>query len=317
MENTEEKNDEPSKSIVSCGGLCISGSDRGGFWTSIILTVVPAGLFFAFVGPTIWDKVHPALIIASAYSIIFTLITLCLAGFTDPGIIPRREKEKEEKEEHLLFQEITLKGHTWSLKYCETCHIYRPPRCSHCSYCNNCVDHFDHHCPWIGNCVGRRNYKWFVYFVLSTNWNLFYVAGMSLLCLILIAMDIDDDKAEGSMDKFFQAVKKAPVALGLLVFCGFTLLSVSGLACYHCFLSWTAQTTHEHIKGEWDDYGESLFHIGSGTENICNILCAPWYPSYMEYSGGFLKMMNPSKKPKQRNLLEQPHPTTQVHKMTF
>ncbi|XP_040013063.1 palmitoyltransferase ZDHHC12-B isoform X2 [Xiphias gladius] len=43
--------------------------------------------------------------------------------------------------------------------------LQQPMRSKHCQTCQHCVRRYDHHCPWIENCVGERNHRWFVLYL--------------------------------------------------------------------------------------------------------------------------------------------------------
>ncbi len=52
-----------------------------------------------------------------------------------------------------------------NFKYNDLYFKQQPMRSKHCQTCQHCVRRYDHHCPWIENCVGERNHRWFVLYL--------------------------------------------------------------------------------------------------------------------------------------------------------
>ena len=83
----------------------------------------------------------------------------------------------------------------WSL--CNKCESYRPPRAHHCKICNRCVQKMDHHCPWIGNCVGQDNQRSFIQFLAY----LFMTCSMGFIFSFKKLLNFDFDFMNGMDSK--------------------------------------------------------------------------------------------------------------------
>jgi len=82
-------------------------------------------------------------------------ITFFTASVKDPGYLRPAHK----------FLHLLTNVHACEM--CPDCQVMRSNRSKHCAICNRCVERFDHHCPWINNCVGVNNHNAYVGFIYS------------------------------------------------------------------------------------------------------------------------------------------------------
>ncbi|KAB1269160.1 Palmitoyltransferase ZDHHC18 [Camelus dromedarius] len=218
-------------------------------------------------------------------------------------------------------REVMINGQVVKLKYCFTCKMFRPPRTSHCSVCDNCVERFDHHCPWVGNCVGRRNYRFFYAFILSLSFLTAFIFACVVTHLTLRELGVEwglsgkqlplhseGDTSEISFKDRWESLGKASsqaqgrlralvsesltVLLTVLelVICFFSIWSILGLSGFHTYLVASNLTTNEDIKGSWSNKrgGEASvnpYSHKSVITNCCAVLCGPLPPSLIDRRG--------------------------------
>ncbi|KAJ3597415.1 hypothetical protein NHX12_000942 [Muraenolepis orangiensis] len=189
----------PGKNRFYCDGRVMVARQSGVLPLTLGLIVVTCGLFFAFDCPFLVEHLTVFIPVIGGVLFVFVVVSLLQTSLTDPGILPRATLDEARDVERQIdtsgsssyrppprTREILINQQVVKLKYCFTCKMFRPPRTSHCSLCDNCVERFDHHCPWVGNCVGRRNYRFFYSFVLSLSFLTSFIFGCVVTHLTLL-----------------------------------------------------------------------------------------------------------------------------------
>lgn len=145
------------------------------------------------------------------------------------------EQQKQILEDVARDLPIVNRTHTGAYRFCDRCQVIKPDRTHHCSVCGVCVLKFDHHCPWINNCVNFNNYKFFVLFL-----------GYALLYCIYVAIS-----SLSYFLKFWKGELDGGVGRFHIVFlffvAGMFAISLVSLFGYHIYLVLKNRTT----LGEW------------------------------------------------------------------
>eukprot|EP00418_Pyrodinium_bahamense_P034414 CAMPEP_0179151436 /NCGR_PEP_ID=MMETSP0796-20121207/73525_1 /TAXON_ID=73915 /ORGANISM="Pyrodinium bahamense, Strain pbaha01" /LENGTH=379 /DNA_ID=CAMNT_0020852539 /DNA_START=9 /DNA_END=1148 /DNA_ORIENTATION=+ len=250
----------PSQNLFCCGGALVTGGSSECWapnicvWTMIL---GPCYIYFYWVFPRLVQHGTFALPGATLVVFLMTVGLLLATCCTDPGIIPRREVilatgtaaklqralgydilGESSADQPTVPSELYGQGYRW----CRTCRIIRPPRASHCSDCDNCVLRYDHHCPFVNNCVGQRNYAFFLGFITSV----LFLAMLVIPSIFTFYSSINRERSVKGLARVSESMR---VAWYLVIAGGLAVILAALLSCllagYHLFLVLTNQTTKE------------------------------------------------------------------------
>lgn len=175
------------------------------------------------------------------------LITCYLrAILTNPGEVPdddpRWQYEPSDgiQRDPLEFCETKRSGERRDCKWCAK---YKPDRAHHCRTCTTCVLKMDHHCPWIYNCIGFHNYKFFFLTIV------YAVCACQLITWTMLESAMRTIEKDEDFFTMFMTL----FGLTLSFFLGFLLL---GFLCFHCWLVGKSITTIEWCESKMRKEGQ-------------------------------------------------------------
>lgn len=231
-------------------------------WVTLI-TLTSA--FFIYLCQYLQDKYHFPVFVVQGIITFFTVSNFLLAQFMDPGRLTRADPDEykdEDPQKAPYIKVIQVEETTVRMKWCVTCQFYRPPRCSHCSVCGNCIETFDHHCPWINNCIGQGNYRHFFFFLLCLSLHMLTIFGWCILYIL------------NHKEKLTETSSIFALTLIFVIF--FLFWPIIGLTIFHILLIAKNRTTNEQMTGKYKT-GENPFNQGCCT-NCAYTLCGPHLP---------------------------------------
>lgn len=237
----------------------------------IILLLFPIIIFCIFEASWFWNNISPSIVILFCYCWLQMFINVMKAALLDPGVLPNNVHITDDVQRYGLPSEY----HCWidmpastTMKYCDTCRIWRPVRSSHCSRCRVCISNMDHHCPWLGTCVGQRTYTFFVTFLVFA----------VVTTVFLLAMSVYKVTHAKNSNSNFTGVdigaQRNPWAVLLAVYAGLCLPYPLLLLIFHLGIGLAGISTREYFN--LTSYSSSSSSSSTSSGSPCSQFVFSW-----------------------------------------
>jgi hypothetical protein len=150
---------------------------------------------------------------------------------------------------------------------CSSCRQLKPRRSKHCRVCDVCVPRFDHHCPWVGNCVGEGNHRYFFAYVTS-----------GALCLGFYTLLAGNWLWHREGEYYNRPlVKSWLVFTSMLLMGAFTLMLIV-LVGQHAYMMLQNQTTNEAINSyRYDHFRDEQGRYRNPFDKGCSHNCIEYW----------------------------------------
>ncbi|CDR95952.1 Probable S-acyltransferase or Palmitoyltransferase [Babesia bigemina] len=195
------------------------------------------------------------LIFASMYA--FAMGVVILVNRSNPGFVPKDTDLELYRREALPATTVELNHTRFVQRWCVSCRMYKRPRVKHCYECRRCVSRFDHHCPWMSNCIGANNYKLFLLF-----WQ--HYLGLQIYSLYFIGQCISAKSADTDVSLLGAAVRSVasehPLLVCILVVTCIRLLLAGCVFAAHGYLVCRNMTHYEYRSQPYK--GNNPFDLG-------------------------------------------------------
>ncbi|XP_074653088.1 palmitoyltransferase ZDHHC3-like [Tubulanus polymorphus] len=214
----------------ACGITCMFITYLAVFYADY---VVINHLVIPTLSSSLWGAVNALLFNVVLFLLAFSHLRAVLS---DPGIVPLPDTGLDFSDARSGQKYIENKANEWTI--CMKCETYRPPRAHHCRTCRRCVRRMDHHCPWINNCVGEYNQKYFIQF-------LFYVGVAALYALILVIISwVSDPNSDSHKSKHLRIMHSVILVIECVMF----ELFVIAIGCDQMQAILGDETAVEHVQ---------------------------------------------------------------------